>query len=199
MDIFVNTALLENFKANGNNYEAQLYKIVSKSHRQIFENYEEYSNQKYKRIQLIVDFISDIKDVLNSIAKGCFYNYDSLVINLHNYSYNARYYMDFIKTRNLDILQKNSTYKNLNPTTEANIIRAIYVAKKDDVSYSKNALEYLYNKIKDLVDKGKIERIWETKANYPKYKELSDMDLQLAIDEIQEKYFGLGEQLKLEI
>ncbi|WP_280697167.1 hypothetical protein [Dysgonomonas sp. PF1-14] len=107
--------------------------------------------------------------------------------------------MDFIKTRNLDILQKNSTYKNLNPTTEANIIRAIYVAKKDDVSYSKNALEYLYNKIKDLVDKGKIERIWETKANYPKYKELSDMDLQLAIDEIQEKYFGLGEQLKLEI
>lgn len=33
-------------------------------------------------------------DKLHSIAKGCFYNYDALVINLNNFSYNLRYYRD---------------------------------------------------------------------------------------------------------
>lgn len=66
-------------------------------------------------------------DKLNSIVKGCFYNYDALAINLHNFSYNMRLYKDFMESKKLNIVQERSIYKNLNPTIEANILRAFYL------------------------------------------------------------------------
>src|SRR5690554_2901132 len=53
---------------------------------------------------------------LESIAKGCFYNYDSLVINLHTLNMNIRYYSNFYETEKLEILQRKPLYKILNPT-----------------------------------------------------------------------------------
>ena len=115
-------------------------------------------------------------DKLNSIAKGCFFNYDSLVINLHNYTYNIRYYNDFLNARILDILQKSSCYKNLNPTVEANIIRAFYIKETFNINFSENITEYIVKKMESLSDKYKdgLKRIISIKAMYPKYQELSN-------------------------
>lgn len=63
---------------------------------------------------------------LECIAKGCFYNYDSLVVNIHDKSFDIHNYRSFLKDKELDILMSSSSYKNLNPTIEANVIRAFY-------------------------------------------------------------------------
>lgn len=116
------------------------------------------------------------KDKLNSIAKGCFFNYDSLVINLHNYTYNIRYYNDFLSTKILDILQKSSCYKNLNPTVEANIIRAFYIKENFNIDFSENLTDYIVKKVESLSDRyaDGLERIINIKAIYPKYQGLAN-------------------------
>ena len=38
-------------------------------------------------------------DKLNSIAKGCFYNYDALVVSVPKFMYNIRYYNEFFDGR----------------------------------------------------------------------------------------------------
>lgn len=116
------------------------------------------------------------KDKLNSIAKGCFFNYDSLVINLHNYTYNIRYYNDFLDSKTLDILQKSSCYKNLNPTVEANIIRAFYIKENLDIKFSENLTDYIVKKVESLSDRYSdgLNRIISIKAMYPKYQGFAD-------------------------
>lgn len=113
---------------------------------------------------------------LDSIAKGCFFNYDSLVINLHNFSYNIEYYSRFIRNNTLDILQKLPIYKNLNPTIEANIIRAFFIKYKLGVDFSKELKEYILKKtdaLNDLHSDG-LKRIIDIKSKYPKYHEFTD-------------------------
>jgi hypothetical protein len=117
------------------------------------------------------------EDKLKSIAKGCFYNFDSLVINLHNFSYNLQYYNDFKVSNTLEILQSRPIYKNLNPTVEANILRAFYIKYKFNSSYSLNTYQYLINTVGALNDDVKInsfQRLMETREKYPKYNELTD-------------------------
>ncbi|WP_461631880.1 nucleotidyltransferase family protein [Labilibaculum euxinus] len=114
---------------------------------------------------------------LASIAKGCFYNYDSLVINLHSNNMNIQYYKQFMITNELDILQKNPIYKNLNPTKEANILRAFYLRKIYEISYSANTKSYLLTKIGEIKDNfdDPLEVLIKIKRKYPKYeKEMSD-------------------------
>lgn len=62
LKIFVKASHSEDFKAKGNTYEARLYKMISSSHRTVFEEIETYDNAQYKRLQLIVDFISGMTD-----------------------------------------------------------------------------------------------------------------------------------------
>jgi dGTPase len=62
LKIFINASNSVNFNPKGNNYESRLYKIISASHRKIFEDIEKYSNVEYKKYQLIVDFISGMTD-----------------------------------------------------------------------------------------------------------------------------------------
>ena len=62
LDIFVKASSSENFKADGNTYESRLYNIISTNYRRIYESKETYKNEKYKRIQLVVDFISGMTD-----------------------------------------------------------------------------------------------------------------------------------------
>jgi len=129
------------------------------------------------------------KDKLNSIAKGCFFNYDSLVINLHNYSYNTRNYNDFLKTKTLDILQKSPIYKSQNPTVEANIIRAFFLKQKYNIDFSQNLTDYLVKKIASLSDRYEngLERIIDIKTKYPKYQELTDDFLSKSIISFMEE------------
>ncbi|WP_051080722.1 hypothetical protein [Psychroflexus tropicus] len=62
LEIFVTASQSESFKSAGNNLEARLYKIISTSHRKVYEDVEKYSNSEYKKLQLIVDFVSGMTD-----------------------------------------------------------------------------------------------------------------------------------------
>ncbi|MFA0965006.1 dGTP triphosphohydrolase [Roseivirga sp. BDSF3-8] len=62
LNIFVKASESDSFIAQGNTLESRLYKIISTSHRKVFEDIEMYSNKEYKRLQLIVDFISGMTD-----------------------------------------------------------------------------------------------------------------------------------------
>ncbi|MEQ8910169.1 MAG: hypothetical protein RIC95_13310 [Vicingaceae bacterium] len=124
------------------------------------------------------------KDKLNSIAKGCFYNFDSLVINLHSYNLNIQNYLSYLENKKLDILLKSPIYKNLNPTTEANILRAFYLKKKDKIEFSTNTKKYLIDKIGQLRDNGfnPIIALKKTQLKYPKYQNhLNDSDIEMLI------------------
>lgn len=136
-------------------------------------------------------------DKLTSIAKGCFFNYDSLVINLHNFSYNTRNYNEFCNTNILNILQKSSMYKNLNPTIEANIIRAYYIKQKFNIDFSENLTDYIVKKVLFLSDQyiNGIDRIIEIKANYPKYKDLTDFLLRFNISQTIEENRNTSDNL----
>lgn len=62
LDIFIPATKSEKFKSGGNTREARLYKNISSSYRYIYENYNNYDNDEYNRIQLVVDFISGMTD-----------------------------------------------------------------------------------------------------------------------------------------
>ncbi|MBA9079570.1 hypothetical protein [Rufibacter quisquiliarum] len=126
-------------------------------------------------------------DKIKCIAEGCFYNYDALVINLNSFNYNIRYYKEFEKKQELRILRKSSLYRNLNPTIEANILRAFYLRKKFNISYTNNTKEYLIKRVGYLNDNhnNSIQRLVEIKTKYQKYNEfLSRRDILLYINEL---------------
>mgnify|MGYP000871481597 CR=1 FL=1 len=63
LSIFVEASESENFKEDGgNNKESRLFKLLSSSHRYVYSSIEKYPNEKYKRLQLIVDYISGMTD-----------------------------------------------------------------------------------------------------------------------------------------
>ncbi|MGI9526907.1 MAG: hypothetical protein ACR2MS_07350 [Weeksellaceae bacterium] len=128
------------------------------------------------------------KDKLSSIAKGCFYNYDSLVINVHTFNSNIQNYLSYVKNKKLDILLKSPIYKNLNPTTEANILRAFYLKQKDNIQFSNNTKNYLIDKIGQFRDNqlDPIEILREKQLQYPKYLSLSASDLKTMIEHLYE-------------
>ena len=137
-------------------------------------------------------------DNLNSIAKGCFYNYDALVINLNNFSFNIRYYNDFINSKELKILSKMPKYKNLNPSIEANILRAFHLKKQFKITYEKSTYDYLYDKINSLnySYSSALERLEQIKIVYPKYQILNTEEISNFIFEIQDNN---SNQLKLDL
>ncbi len=126
-------------------------------------------------------------DKLKSIAKGCFYNYDSLVVNLHSLNMNIQYYRSFVADKKLEILQKSPIYKNLNPTTEANILRAFYLKKIYGINFSSNTKIYLINKIGEIIDNelSPVAQLELTKSKYPKYQSsLSVNEIESSIKEL---------------
>ncbi len=64
LDIFIPASKSLNFKAEGNNKEARLYKLISSSFRFIYENYNKDENvsKQYKKFQLVLDFIAGMTD-----------------------------------------------------------------------------------------------------------------------------------------
>jgi len=62
LEIFTKASMSDKFKSSGNTYEARIYKLISSSHRYVYENIENYDNQEYKKLQMIVDFISGMTD-----------------------------------------------------------------------------------------------------------------------------------------
>lgn len=130
------------------------------------------------------------EDKLNSIAKGCFYNYDALVINVLDFSYNLRYYNEFRSSNQLDILQTRSSYKNLNPTIEANILRAFYIKFRFGSTYTDNTYRYLFSKtgyLNDRHEKNIADRLIEIREKYSKYNVLTDEIILEYLQDLKEK------------
>lgn len=109
--------------------------------------------------------------ILNSIANGCFYNYDSIVINISSNEFHASNYNNCAKVNELDIIQKNIFYKMKNPTIEANILRAFYLQKEFGLKFSENCHSYLVSRLLFLKDQygNIIERLEVYKSKYEKY------------------------------
>ena len=119
------------------------------------------------------------KKRLECIAKGCFYNYDSLVVNMHDKSFDIHNYRSFLNNKELDILMSSSTYKNLNPTVEANVIRAFYIKYKYEVSFSSQLKEYIFKKVLPLGDSMEeaFNQVLSVKVKYSKYDDYSSEQL----------------------
>lgn len=126
------------------------------------------------------------KDKLLSIAKGCFFNYDALVVSIPKFMYNIRFYNEFVTNNELDIIQKQSIYQSKNPTVEANIIRAIFIKKNFGVRFSNNLHDYLYKEILSLQDKygDALQRLMNVKEQYPKYQLISENDIKETMKEL---------------
>lgn len=62
LKILVKASRSKNFKSAGNTYEARIFKLISSSHRYVYENVEKYENIEYKKLQMITDFISGMTD-----------------------------------------------------------------------------------------------------------------------------------------
>lgn len=113
--------------------------------------------------------------VLESIAAGCFYNYDALVVNMLSGNFNIRYYLDCMHKKELSILKSNPNYANLNPTTEANILRAFYLKRVHDFKFSPNVSNYIVSKMPtiSLDIKESLQRLIDKLQMYPKYNLLT--------------------------
>jgi len=179
--------LLELVNQTGNNYQANRHGGIKISFEAIhLDIWSIQDNWAFKHGLVKLNE----EDKLNSIAKGCFYNYDSLVINLHNFSYSLRYYNEFHSKNQLDILQSRSSYKNLNPTIEANILRAFYIKFRFGSTYTSNTYKYLFSKTGYLFDKHEsnvAKRLIEIRSRYPKYNVLTDEIIQEYLEDLKEK------------
>lgn len=122
---------------------------------------------------------------LNSIAQGCFYNYDSLVIRLKDYRYNLRNFEDFWLKRELDILE-GANYQARNPVFEANILRAFYIRDLYGATFSERVKNYIFEEVVnvDLKDKDVWSCLSRTQELYPKYKKLDRAKIKAEIQTI---------------
>lgn len=62
LKIMVKASRSSRFKAEGNTYEARIYKLISSSHRFVYEKVEDYENEEYKKLQMIIDFVTGMTD-----------------------------------------------------------------------------------------------------------------------------------------
>ncbi len=131
------------------------------------------------------------KYIVDNIASGCFYNFDSIVINIHDsMALSAKYYNNAVKKKELDIIYKGIEYQKANPTVEANILRAFYIKNSFDFTYSETCLNYLVQRLWSIYDKDEsiISSILKVKQQYPKYDEvLTDNLVKENINELMEK------------
>ena len=127
-----------------------------------------------------VRFRDDSK--LNSIALGCFYNYDSLVIRTSDYKYNFKYFEDFCNNNVLDIL-KETNYQARNPMLEANILRAFYIKDKYHSTFSDRVKRYIFEEVVNIDMRGDI---WTNLRNtQEKYYKYTHLDIETIKKEIQ--------------
>lgn len=125
---------------------------------------------------------------LNSIAQGCFYNYDSLVYRLVDNRYNFKYFEEFLNTKVLDIL-KDANYQARNPMLEANILRAFYIKENYDISFSDRVKIYIFEEIVnlDLMGYDVWKRIERFQEKYPKYNKMQIKKVKCEIQELMKE------------
>lgn len=128
------------------------------------------------------------KYYLDGIAKGCFYNFDALVINIKTLELNVKFFNECLVKNELDILMRRPVYQKLNPTREANILRAFYLKKTFGLNFSNTLLNYLNSQIDYIEFKGidPVKHLLKTLSKYKKYQNLfSEKDIENFVDEIK--------------
>jgi hypothetical protein len=75
----------------------------------------------------------------------------------------------------------------MNPTLEANILRAILVKKKYGVVFTNHLKEYIYQKMLSLNDLygNAVDRLLTVRAKYPKYVSVSEQDVVSTYEELK--------------
>ena len=127
---------------------------------------------------------------VDKIAEGTFFNYDSLVSDLHSFQSNFKHYNVCARTNVLDIIQRNSNYKRLNPTREANVLRAFYLVKKYKLSLSAQVVSYIIQNINysnDLFG-SYMEKLGETLMKYEKYHAILPKE---SVEEIVAQFYPI--------
>lgn len=133
--------------------------------------------------------------ILDNIADGCFYNYDSLVIDINSGNLRAKYYNECVVNKKLDILKKSIIYKERNPTVAANILRALYLNKLHDIGYSDNCMVYIAKKTLKVSSNfnESVKQINLVKTKYPKYSNvLSDEEVFQELSNLLRKFDALN-------
>ncbi|WPQ65898.1 hypothetical protein SIO70_13635 [Chitinophaga sancti] len=134
------------------------------------------------------DLIKNIKiNHIEKIAQGTFFNFDSLVLDLHKLKSSFKYYNSCAINKELDILKKNSKYKKLNPTREANVLRAFYLRAKYGLSYSPQLRNYMIEQLNYLaqVNSNPLPKLLQTLDKYKKYQDLlSKASIEFLINEV---------------
>lgn len=111
------------------------------------------------------------RNLLHSIAKGCFFNYDSLVLNLNTGKYDINYYKKFIENNVLDLVNPDSEYILKNPSFYSNLLRAFYIQNRTKCTFSSRLSNYLRYLLEDYVgrDPEAISRLLIKMREYCKY------------------------------
>lgn len=136
-------------------------------------------------------------NVLESIANGCFYNYDALVMNINTLDLNVRHYNEWAKSNTLEIIQRSDTYKRRNPTAEANVLRALYIFLKYDSKLSENCNSYIKDNFARIeANHGSVlNRLMEYITRYPKYNKLLNRN---KLDFIVDSYIAKFDEARVQ-
>lgn len=106
------------------------------------------------------------------LAKGTFFNFDSLIYSIDSNILECNYYNSCVKKNTLDVIMYNSKYLYRNPTKHANILRAFYLKEKYGLKFSEKLNFYISTNIKyfNYRDNKSIEAFKDYLNAYPKYK-----------------------------
>ncbi len=120
-----------------------------------------------------------LKPTIENMHLGCFFNYDSLIMALHCDYYEDSNFQKFQKDRELDFIFHDDNYIKMNPTSEVNIVRALHIREKHNVSFSNRVWEYINdfkaNTGKDCIKKllkADQEHYHQNSWNETKYRQI---------------------------
>jgi hypothetical protein len=136
--------LISNYSLNGTKNKFGGYKINLNTVKLDIWSVE--NNWAFKS-KLISNYHSEI---VNKIAQGTFFNYDSLVFDLRTQQSNFKHYNDCATQNSLDIIRKSSKYKFGNPGKMNNVLRAFQIRNKAGLDFSFVLSEYITKNINNL-------------------------------------------------
>jgi hypothetical protein len=124
------------------------------------------------------------------IAKGSFYNFDSLVYALNDKYLECTYYNKCVRSMLLDIVKHSTRYIATNPIRAGNILRAIYLRRKYKLKFSYFLEKYIQDQLNyiRLADKNVGDFFVRVLNTYPKYRDcLNNIVVRREIDELIRK------------
>lgn len=128
-----------------------------------------------------------IKNEVEELTKGTFFNVDSLVFDYSKKVIYEDYYNQCLNTRILDIvLKENRKYIYDNPTPEINIVRAFHNKKKYDLEFSETVIKYIYNWALNVSAPEKRLKEFERK-HYRNLEIFNECEYSFFLDEIKKE------------